>query len=383
MINRKTLPDHARFGPSSMDRIMACPGSVKLSDKAPAEKESEFAAEGTRAHELGELILAGGYVSASDYIKDKGGDYPDDMIEAVDKYVEYVDSIDTGECYLEEKLLFDRELFGTADAIVVDGDTLHIIDYKHGMGVAVSPEENKQLLTYAGLALQDERLGLNGQVFGEIVLTIVQPRTAGEAVNSWATTQDEVNLHMLDVMAAIKVAKGRKKAPFAAGSHCRWCRCKTICPELDRMEKGIMNDDPNALDPRELEIQLNNALLVEQRIKALRAYAFQALTDGQPVPGWKLVMKRAVKKWINESDVVSFMEAHQIDQENYEVIKLITPAAAVKLIDKGSRSELDELIESKSSGTVLAPESDKREAVGTATSMARVAKQMAAINQRN
>lgn len=49
---------HARLSPSSAERWMTCPGSVKLAEGIE-DKGSSYAAEGTAAHELAEHILRG------------------------------------------------------------------------------------------------------------------------------------------------------------------------------------------------------------------------------------------------------------------------------------------------------------------------------------
>ena len=46
---------HALLSPSSMHRIMKCPGSVKLSEGIE-QPESEYAKEGTLAHECAEEL---------------------------------------------------------------------------------------------------------------------------------------------------------------------------------------------------------------------------------------------------------------------------------------------------------------------------------------
>ena len=44
--------------------------------------------------------------------------------------------------------------FGTADCIIIADGTLRIIDYKHGLGVLVSADENPQMQCYALGALE-------------------------------------------------------------------------------------------------------------------------------------------------------------------------------------------------------------------------------------
>ena len=46
------------------------------------------------------------------------------------------------------------EGFGTCDCLIIGGDTLCIVDYKHGKGVPVSAENNSQMRLYALGALK-------------------------------------------------------------------------------------------------------------------------------------------------------------------------------------------------------------------------------------
>ncbi len=70
----------------------------------------------------------------------------DDTSEA---YLEYVKGVMLG-CTatpvvaIEKRVDFSRYVpdgFGTADCIILSGDTLHIVDYKHGKGVVVDAEQ--------------------------------------------------------------------------------------------------------------------------------------------------------------------------------------------------------------------------------------------------
>jgi hypothetical protein len=74
------MSGHSRIGASSMHRWATCPGSVRLSKDMP-NISSSYAEEGTRAHELAELILTG---------KDVPGDVDPEMLEAVMVYVDAI-----------------------------------------------------------------------------------------------------------------------------------------------------------------------------------------------------------------------------------------------------------------------------------------------------
>ena len=53
---------------------------------------------------------------------------------------------------IEQRVDFSRWVeqgFGTSDAILISDGTMHVIDYKHGLGILVSAEDNPQMKCYA------------------------------------------------------------------------------------------------------------------------------------------------------------------------------------------------------------------------------------------
>ena len=82
------------------------------------------------------------------------------MAECADMYVQYVMeqlAVAKEKCkdpivLIEQHLDFSKWVpqgFGTGDCVIVSDGLLHIIDYKHGLGVLVSAEKNSQLSCYA------------------------------------------------------------------------------------------------------------------------------------------------------------------------------------------------------------------------------------------
>jgi hypothetical protein len=55
-----------------------------------------------------------------------------------------------------------------------------------------------------------------------------------------------------------------------------------------------------ALDTQALGAALKTAEVLEGWIEDLRSLATRVLEGATPVPGWKLVAKRATRKWIDE-----------------------------------------------------------------------------------
>lgn len=348
---------HAKYGPSSMARIIACPGSVQLSEKMPkGEKESPYAAEGTAAHNLAEAIL----------LEEPYENWPEhdtEMVAAVQQYSDYCDALlGVADHYgIEAKLFGDDELFGTADCWALIERSLYVVDYKHGAGVAVDPEENKQALTYAGLIFMDPQSGVTPDMVDTVTLVIIQPRTPGTAVKTWATTTERVQEHMRQVDAAINSSK-LETPPITMGDHCRWCKAKLICPAIRAAEEGIATYDINDIEPLELARMLDAVKPIQAKINELLTYSQERIESGAKVPGWKLVDKVARRTWTDEGDLMKWAKHAGLVRKITEP-KLKTPTQATKSVPDKALAKLESFIEKKSSGRTIAPDSDKRKEV--------------------
>jgi hypothetical protein len=164
---------HAYLSCSSSDRWLACTVAPSLEANF-SDESSVFAAEGTKAHELAEKALVA-KVNASDV----AGDYPAEMRDYVQMYLDYVRGVAVGarDVLIEQRLDISKwvpECFGTADAVVIHGETIHVIDLKYGKGLRVDAEKNSQLMLYA-LGAYEENNFIYGP-FTKAVLHVVQPR---------------------------------------------------------------------------------------------------------------------------------------------------------------------------------------------------------------
>lgn len=230
---------HALLSASQADRWINCPPSARLQEGIPNQR-SEYAEEGTAAHELAELkirnqILEEIGIGPLDDFRDSNPYYSAEMEEAVQWYVDVVaerynealsrssDAI----FLLEERLDFSYlvpEGFGTGDVVIISDGVLEIIDLKYGKGVPVSAEGNPQMRLYALGALDGF-----GWMFDirEVRMTIVQPRLDSistdvmdvESLREWGETI---------VKPAAKLA-WEGKGEFKPGDHCRWCKVKATC----------------------------------------------------------------------------------------------------------------------------------------------------------
>lgn len=353
---------HAKLSPSAAERWMTCPGSVVLSDGMP-ERSSAFAEEGTKAHEYAEFCLRGedGELTVSE-----------EMFDNVMVYVQHVLSLG-GELHAEQKVKVNDQVYGTADAVVwiAEERALHIVDLKYGAGVAVEVIDNLQLKIYALATLLTF-----GYAANTVTATIVQPRcphTDGPVRSVTYDVVDLLDFHADLEEAASRVADAMEKpmsdwpydyiVPNEKG--CRWCLAAPKCPALkskaqDMAKRVFAPGLP--YDAKELAETLEFLPILEGWAKNVREFAYAEAEKGHSIPDWKLVEKRATRKWRDEAEAQSKMLAY-LGTDALSEPSLKSPAALEKLLAKEDRGLLDELTVKESSGHTLVHESDKRPAV--------------------
>ena len=127
------------------------------------------------------------------------------------------------------------------------------------------------------------------------------------------------------------------------------------------IERLRAKDPDEVMPPPETHKQLKPAevALLEQWIADLRALAHQALEAGVEVTGWKLVEKRATRKWVDEEKTAASLSEQFTHDEIYDQ-KLKSPAQMEKLLKKSGMEIPEGLVVAVSSGTTIAPEDDPR-----------------------
>lgn len=376
---------HSKLGASSSHRWMACPGSVRLSREAGKGAASQFAAEGTAAHEIGFLALDQGQPVEAFLGKTvKVGEYEfevdEEMAEAVSVYVDYVFNLynGKGDPSFEQKFhlsLYDERLFGKNDACVYvyATKTLHVIDYKHGKGVKVDAFNNSQLKYYAIGALMNLQHPCE-----KVVCTIVQPRVGVEAISSWATTPIELTAFAQELIDAANLTDD-PNAPLVVGDkQCLFCPAAAICPAREKeayeTADALFGDDggmelatpPELVGENYLPVVLERAKRIEDWVAAVRARAHQLAVEGRPPQGYKLVDKQARRKWMaDEETVLAKLQSHGLKGDDLYTKKVLSPAQAEKKIGKKKFETYfgKEIVDAVSSGTVLMPVDDHRPAV--------------------
>lgn len=366
---------HATFSASGSARWLACSASIALSEKAPLQTDSPFAKEGTDAHACLEAILKNPNNRFGTEARLRIA-HPEDMVDYAARAADWIferKSKAAGELLVETKVdagPFTRPgEFGTLDAAIVSSfDTLHVIDFKYGAGVPVDPEDNTQMLYYA-LALSHKY----EHNFESVELTIVQPRAEHSRgpIRTWSIPIDELLTWEAKFKAGVKAALKPNPA-YAAGDHCRWCPAKSICPEIStkafkeaRIDFEPVTEDAltvattKGLPATTIGKILGAADKIETYLAEIRSQAFIRLQGGEKIPGWKLVPKRASRKWTNAEKVER--EAKKVFGDMAFDVSLKSPAQLEQLA-ADAKPWVAKRCASVSSGDTLAPESDPREA---------------------
>lgn len=368
---------HAELGASSAHRWMECPGSVRLS-AGIADHGSIYAAEGTAAHTLAEACLNGGqdaieYIDRSFAVGNHVFVVDEEMAAHVQVYLDAVrHNVRPGdELFIEQRFdlsnVIHEGMFGTNDAAIYRPSTgeLFVYDLKYGAGYAVEAAANPQLLYYAVGGATAKK----GRTLKTVTIVIVQPRAPHRdgPVRAWSASAADLMEWMADLKTAA-MATLEPDAVLKPGEWCKFCRAAAICPKLREDALAAAQAEfagaPSDLNPEQFAAILEKADLIESWVKAVRAYAHSTLDNGGEVPGFKLVQKRAVRKWRDEDKTVSFMEMmHGFEADDLFIRKVKSPAQLEKLLAKSERESLKAFITSESSGTTLARDTDPRAAV--------------------
>lgn len=352
-------------GGSTAKRVINCPASVKLVAKMPPQPESEHAARGTLLHSVIAEILDHGK-KPEDCLGMKYKDQVftqellDDKITPALQALEAIDPENRMEYAVESRVGFGDFLpnvFGSTDLLGRLGERAIVLDWKFGDGVVVDAVENPQLLFYAAAAMRTTELSWVFKGATEIECIIVQP----PMVKRWVTTPARVQEFEQEIAYAVRLSSW-DNAPIQTGDHCKWCTAKPICPLMTGAAERALKTQIANLPLEQIGVQLQQADMLEEYIKSLRALAFEVLESGVPVPGYKLVAKRGTRQWANEDAVDGFVDANNLVAEAYET-KLKSPAQLEKVLKKHGKELPDELVVTISSGSTLAPESDPRPAV--------------------
>ena len=366
---------HALLSASSAHRWLHCTGSPLLEKEFP-DTTSVYAQEGTLAHELCELKLKkyttvmpkGTYTRAHNKIM-KSELWQNEMESTSETYLEYVKGIMLAceiapAVLIEKRVDFSRyvpEGFGTADCLILAGDTLHVIDYKHGKGVVVDADHNPQMMLYALGAMSELSLLYR---FKFVHMTIVQPRVNN--ISEFTMTADELREWGESVVKPKAEAAISGKGEFEAGDWCRFCRAKQQCKTRYESNDSLYPElsaqhDPRLITLEELGEYLKRGKDMAAWLEDMREYALSESLAGADVPGWKAVEGRGSRVFTDTDEAVDTLVKNGIDESVLYERRVLTLAQMEKAVGKKAFGEIVGNLVVKNPGKpTLVEESDKR-----------------------
>jgi hypothetical protein len=370
---------HALLGASKAAQWIHCPPSARLQESVP-ECRSEYADEGTLAHELSELML----IRKLEIFEDEDQSeidaqmalcrqqplYSAQMESAVNDYVlaveeRYMEARSRSKdavILIEERLDFSEWVpdgYGTGDVVIISDGVLEVIDLKFGKGVPVSAIGNPQLRLY-GLGAWWSHSWLYS--IHEIRMTIIQPRLdsistdtmrLGELIE-WAET-------IVKPAAALADAGDGE---FKAGEHCRWCKVKATCKARADANMAALKyefKDPALMTHEEI----GSILFIAEQLKAwakdVEDYAYDQAIHGQRIPGWKLVEGRSNRVIVDKRSAYTTLSEYYEDDYFTKPRDLLGIGDLEKKIGKKELTALiGNLIQKPPGKPVLVAETDKR-----------------------
>ncbi len=270
MPDKKSAPHHthAKIPPSTMSRVMACPGSNALERTVP-KRESAFTDEGHAAHALAEKALKDAtfdtrlYLGQTVTLPGHGtqavtATVTEDLCAGVQPYVDAVkkrlDDFRADPAVKDVTLFVEQRIdvsavmaqpgqFGYADTLILverkDGTGLvSIEDLKYGKGVPVVADNNVQLMIYGAGAIDMFQHKTN---ITRVELVIHMSRLNYTSV--WGIDTADLNTFRRQAQAAVAEAitqgqilktQGVEAMTFNKGiDQCRFCNAKGICPAFN------------------------------------------------------------------------------------------------------------------------------------------------------
>jgi len=384
---------HAKFSPSSAHRWVVCPASVlnepnELDKKKDQDNKKDNANEGTLAHEVLEMVLAG---KPNKELELKATQEMIDHAFAFKKEIAKMFGLESDELHANPKIRFQQELkvgstylssiiegedydfFGTIDVLVHEAKTnhLYLFDYKYGRQ-RVDVRGNMQLLLYALYAMEtlfEQRIPA-----AKIFIGIYQPRAGLDNPLSIIEVDiaelQALNTEILSILHLIKHKDKISHLPLhsltkpltVSGDHCQWCPSFFACQETQNalnIAANLIPQDAGAIvinmkeselkegklqDAMKIEFEkmlLKNRTRVTNTIKALHEAYKMRIEGGEVIEGLTLSAGRTKHEWINEEVALAKLKEKYV-KESISKEYPLTPTQIKEKIKKLGEDKLKE-----------------------------------------
>ena len=366
------MAKHALLSPSSAHMWLNCPPSAKLSAQFE-DAGSEYAQQGTDAHSLCQYKVE---KALGREVKDPTEDltfYDAEMEGCAEDYAAFVaetiskvkETCPDPVVLIEQRLDFSQYVpggYGFGDCIIIADGTMHVIDFKYGLGVLVSAEANPQMMCYSlgALMLLDGLYDID-----TVSMTIFQPRR--DNVSTYTISREALLCWAEETLEPTAKLAADGKGEFKAGDHCRFCKAKAVCRKRAEYNLELAKYDfemPATLDDVEIAAILTQVDELVSWAGDLKDYALQQALSGKHYDGFKVVAGRSTRKYTDEAAVAAAVEKAGYDPFERKLLGITAMTANL------GRKKFDEILGSlvyKAEGKpALVAETDKRPAINLA-----------------
>lgn len=384
--------EHAVLSPSSAERWLSCPASVRVGEKLPKQSDSPYAAEGTLAHALAEIELSfalgkittrqyngrmRAWLAESKIIGDDLLDMKGHVRTYTDLVLERVALFPNSAILLEQRVPTGvPTCWGTSDTVIVSPIHVEIIDLKYGVGVPVSSLGNPQLRLYGVGALE-----AYGDLLGEaqvVRLTICQPRL--DSVSTEELTAEDLRAWRDSILPIAKEALGDNARFGPSETACRWCPAAGVCrARVEKLTQEDFGSNPDLVTNEELAALLEQLPEIRQWVDAIEVAALnKAYSLGEHLPGWKVVMSGGIRVVRRTTEAIEALESAGFERSDVvkpeslkgigDLEKLIKSRTLGLKKDATLESVIGhELVEKTPGKPAMAHEDDRRPAVNPDT----------------
>lgn len=325
--------------PSSANKWMTCSGQPRIAAIANGfpKDDTVYSGEGKLAHEWLSCRLKYKRPVIDDF-----ADLPNDQVKILDETVDQIKlyaEVGGFEIHSEEHFTLDFDTHTMnlyVDIVLVNDDRLIVLDYKHGEGVAVNPQDNPQLMLYlwaATVDYPDRRMEVG----------IIQPRGQGDEWEQVEVRQEDLDVFADDVWIAVNEAYA-EDVRYVKGHHCQFCPGvkNPICPaQLHAAIDAVCENDEDG-DGTTSWWLLDHLDGLKKVVKGVDAAADVWLKQGKRIPGWVLEEKDGRRTW-HEPEEVPAMLAELIGGEegDYKQNKKVPPITITDASKLAKRKGVD------------------------------------------
>ena len=366
---------HSILAPSSKEWVH-CGYAAKF--LATKEEETNDASEfGTECHALAEAYIKQSLKLEDfdetpvsiDELKSTFKHYDDEMETLATGYADFVisqadyEEKRTGKkplVFVEQLLEMDYapDTHGTADAIIIAGDTLTIIDNKTGF-IPVKVFEGNELNSQLGIyGLYAYKLFADIYPIKKVRLVIYQARI-NKIDDQTIDIEDLLEWEVAVLRPAAKEAQN-PDAEANSGKWCKYCPGRNICRQRSEDALSINTEKkPELMTDSEIEELLPRLDFIIDYCNSVKEYALKKAINGKKWKGYILSESTTKRKISDEEAVKKILKEAGY---NPEVTKLMSISELQKMVGKTKFNDLVGAYIIKPQGQpVLAPDPDTKE----------------------